>query len=520
MTEVKPPPGSRAILIGVSAYESAKFPPIPAALNSLEAMSDMLTDPGLCGWSSEQVTLFTDPSSAEGLAVQIADLARHTTGALLVYFVGHGTLSDSDELCLAVTTTRQDLASFTSLTWGRLAEALRSSPARTRIVILDCCFAGQAIEALSSDDEVTFADLAHIQGVYTLTATTRNRTAHVPPLEQQTDACTSFTGELREILTSGLPGRPDVLTFGEIYPELRRRLHSKSLPVPNQRGTDGASMFPFARNRADRPQANSLSQAGNGTSSSPTTTRINLSQRGQIKMQPYDPTIGTRTTTPSSSSSAGPGVTSQPDPGTRPVDDGVYPWTRQMNNGFMRGLAALLAIAPIAGAIVLLASPSIRAGASQTSDDMGGYVFFILMCLALGAFWTYGVYIMFTERHEVRVDSAGMTVVAWKSEYRILWDQVHAAVVVDGILIIDTSALTWSQARRLNSRVATGLRLRMMIKERQDLTRVGVCDLRQLKVPSAPLLAVIKRRCGDEVLHEVSAVPLRARDRIKRYEGL
>ena len=54
-------------------------------------------------------------------------------------------------------------------------------PARTRIVILDCCFAGQAIEALAGDDGPGLADITHVRGVYTLTATTRNHTAHVPP---------------------------------------------------------------------------------------------------------------------------------------------------------------------------------------------------------------------------------------------------------------------------------------------------------------------------------------------------
>ena len=229
--------------------------PLPAARNSLYAMRDMLTDPELCGWSTEQVTVISNPARADDLAVQIADLAEHTTGALLVYFVGHGTLSNRGDLCLTVTTTRPDRVRFTSLAWDELAEALRSSPAQTRIAILDCCFAGQAIEALTSDDGAALADLAHVQGVYTLTATTRNKTAHVPPGEQQFNACTSFTGELQALLTGGIPGRSEVLTFAEIYPVLWQRLYSRGLPVPSQRGTDSSSMFPFALNRDRKAQA-------------------------------------------------------------------------------------------------------------------------------------------------------------------------------------------------------------------------------------------------------------------------
>ena len=122
-------------------------------------------------------------------------------------------------------------------------------------MILDCCFAGQAIEALGADGEPGLADIAHVDGVYTLTATTRNRTAHVPPPGQQDTACTSFTGELRDLIRSGIPGKPARLTFGDIYPVLRQRLRAKGLPAPSQRGTDTAYLFPFTVNAAGQVQA-------------------------------------------------------------------------------------------------------------------------------------------------------------------------------------------------------------------------------------------------------------------------
>ena len=39
------PDGSRAVLIGVSAYEYAEFPLIRAARNSLQAMHELRSDP-------------------------------------------------------------------------------------------------------------------------------------------------------------------------------------------------------------------------------------------------------------------------------------------------------------------------------------------------------------------------------------------------------------------------------------------------------------------------------------------
>src|SRR5262249_56613657 len=57
--------GSRAVLVGVSAYEYAEFPPIRAARNSLEAMGSLLSDPALCAWPPVWVTVLANPISAE-----------------------------------------------------------------------------------------------------------------------------------------------------------------------------------------------------------------------------------------------------------------------------------------------------------------------------------------------------------------------------------------------------------------------------------------------------------------------
>jgi hypothetical protein len=240
---------SRAILIGVSAYEDDAFPPIRAARNSLYAMRDMLTDPALCGWRPEQVTIIPNPVLVQDLAVRLAEIARRTTGLLLVYYVGHGVLSNQGELCLTVTTTVRDHAKISGLRWDTVADDLRNSPAAVRIAILDCCFAGRAIEALGGD-ELGLADITHVQGAYTLTATTRNRPAHVPPANQQDVALTSFTGEFVNLVRTGIPGKPARLTLGDLYPVLRQRLHARGLPLPNQRGTDTVQQLAFTSNAA------------------------------------------------------------------------------------------------------------------------------------------------------------------------------------------------------------------------------------------------------------------------------
>lgn len=67
---------SRAILIGVSAYDDLAFTPIPAVRNSLNGMRALLADPALCAWLPDTVTVIPDPRNPGLLARQIRELAR------------------------------------------------------------------------------------------------------------------------------------------------------------------------------------------------------------------------------------------------------------------------------------------------------------------------------------------------------------------------------------------------------------------------------------------------------------
>ncbi len=249
MADTIVPPGSAAILIGVSAYEYAEFPPIRAARNSLQAMHSMLTDPELCGWPASQVRTIANPISAADLSAEIAEVAVATTGVLLLYYVGHGVLSaggssaggpSAGELCLSVTATHPDQPEASGLPWRTLADTLRGSPAHTRLSILDCCFGGQAGSKPP----------AAIPNGYTLAAVGPDDWAAAPEPGQQDTACTPFTAELVDLAEAGLPGRAPWLTFGDLYPVLRERLLAKDLPAPSEQGSGAAREFAFTANAA------------------------------------------------------------------------------------------------------------------------------------------------------------------------------------------------------------------------------------------------------------------------------
>jgi len=218
---------------------------ITAADNSMRAMRDILTDPDLCGWPRDRVILFPDPENGGRFAQQLRRIAENTTGVLLVYFVGHGTITRRGELCLTLTDTEADGVEYTGLEYSKVKDILIDSPAQIKVAILDCCYSGRAIEALGSTEEQV-ADSTDIRGVYTLTAA--DHTAHVVPLDQQGKACTSFTAEFVSLVNTGMVDGPSTLNLSLIYGQLLNRLVAQNLPRPNQRGTDTADRYPFAKN--------------------------------------------------------------------------------------------------------------------------------------------------------------------------------------------------------------------------------------------------------------------------------
>lgn len=254
---------AHAVLIGNSKYKDSVYPPIPAAANSVDGLFALLTDPNLGGWSADQITVIRDARANGRLAQRLRQIACATTGPLLLYFVGHGAAVASGELCLILTDTDGEDADLTGLEYTKIKRILLESPAVVKVVILDCCYSGRAIEALGADGSTQLAQLSDVRGVYTLTAA--DSLAHVGSRDQQATAPTSFTGELLALARAGLPDGREHLTFADLYPYLRRQLAARDLPRPNQSGTDTASQFVFTRNAAWRSAETRAPASGVGT---------------------------------------------------------------------------------------------------------------------------------------------------------------------------------------------------------------------------------------------------------------
>lgn len=238
-------PRSRAILIGASQFSDDSLSELPAVRNNLIDLSAFLTDPDGGALRQADCTVLGDEPDIAVIGDRLESLADQAEDMLLVYYAGHGLVDRSGELYLSVPTTRADRLRWTGLPFTWVRQVLSEARADNRILLLDCCFAGRAINAMT-DPQSVISGGVEIAGTYTLTSTAANTPAHAPRGARHT----AFTGELIELLWSGDPAAPELLTLGSVYQRLNHVMRSRGLPPPQQHGTNTAVLLGLTRNRA------------------------------------------------------------------------------------------------------------------------------------------------------------------------------------------------------------------------------------------------------------------------------
>jgi cyclophilin family peptidyl-prolyl cis-trans isomerase len=239
---------SRAVLIATSTYTF--LDDVPAAANSLHRMAGLLTSQ-LCGWPSGQITVIENETGPGNLHHRLIKSFRDVTDVALFYFVGHGQVDDSDQLCLGLveSSVEADLRASTSLEFQDVRDAMIRSPAATKILILDCCSSGLANQRKNTlGTSAELADKTAGTGAYTMAACHPYGTASF-----ETDGPwpqTYFTKYFIDLVEAGIPGQPAGLRLRPIFLQLREALAADGHPRPVERNIDSANGFVIAYNAA------------------------------------------------------------------------------------------------------------------------------------------------------------------------------------------------------------------------------------------------------------------------------
>jgi caspase domain-containing protein/uncharacterized protein DUF179 (AlgH-like) len=222
------PRESIAVLIGTAQYDSLTA--LPTVERNLTDLRDLLLDDVYWGLPADRCVVLANPRVPHEIEAALRDAAERIgpRGLFLAYYAGHGIAADGGELHLSVRTTEPTLINSTSVPYRWIRDRMSASPARSRVVILDCCYAARALETMDAGDPAAEVE---IDRAAVLVAASRTNRAFAPADEEHT----AFTGELIRVVKTGLPGGPDLLDLQSIWRAVHDSLRAKGRPLPQLR---------------------------------------------------------------------------------------------------------------------------------------------------------------------------------------------------------------------------------------------------------------------------------------------
>lgn len=246
---------SRAVLIGTSDYRHAdRLPALPAVRNNLTDLLVALTAPDTGILTRQRCTTIDTPDTPDSFLDRLHTVADQAQDLLVVYYGGHGLLHETkdDVLYLTVRQTNPKRPAGNAVPFSWVREAIQHSPARTKLLILDCCYSGAAIGAMSGN-AVNPRDI-EVSGTCVITSSPWNKISHSPRGDQHT----AFTGELIRLLLHGSPIEGEPLTVPALYRGLRAALANRQLPLPKLQATDSSVDLLLRRTPGAEPPRTTL----------------------------------------------------------------------------------------------------------------------------------------------------------------------------------------------------------------------------------------------------------------------
>ncbi|MFB1047124.1 caspase, EACC1-associated type [Streptomyces chrestomyceticus] len=240
-----PDPGaSRAVLIGSSHFDHLEQ--LPAVVGNLAALAETFCHSTSWGLPPENCVVVSNPASNDEVMTELRLAAKQARDTLLVYYAGHGLIDLQNALQLALPKSHKQRVE-SGLPYDYLRQAVLGGKSERQVIVLDCCFGGMALGVMAGTPELV--DQAAVEGSYLLAAASETSYALAPPGETYT----AFTGELLEVLRTGIPDGPELLELDAVYRHLRLTLGAKQRPIPQARNRNTSARLALGRNLAFLP---------------------------------------------------------------------------------------------------------------------------------------------------------------------------------------------------------------------------------------------------------------------------
>jgi hypothetical protein len=177
------------------------------------------------------LNLFNESSSVFDQDQKITDFLSEKKEAkdIIIYYVGHGGFLSDRDYFLALRSTRQHKEHLTGMQIKSLAESLQPLTAGRRLyLILDCCFAGEAVREFQTNELSTIIEKKTYEnlpesGTSLLVAASKDEPAIAPA----DNPFTMFSESLLEVLQTGIVEKPSMLSLLDVGLQTRRLIESK-----------------------------------------------------------------------------------------------------------------------------------------------------------------------------------------------------------------------------------------------------------------------------------------------------
>lgn len=213
--------------------------------NNVADLHALLTDATMWGLPEDRCRMLLDRTDRNELMEVLDQLARTARDTLVVYYAGHGVVDRDGALIIPTWSTTLDLPKYTALPYSHIREIVGNCRAERRIIVLDCCFSGRALGAMS-DMDTTIVGQIDAEGTFIMTSAPATSVS----IDPEGTRYTAFTGELLEIIRKGVPGASELLTLNEVYDNIMTAMVRRGWPRPQRLGTNTVGRFGFLRNRA------------------------------------------------------------------------------------------------------------------------------------------------------------------------------------------------------------------------------------------------------------------------------
>ncbi|MDA0576000.1 caspase, EACC1-associated type [Burkholderia gladioli] len=242
---------TRVVLFGTTSCpnDSSNLPDLPQVKNNIEELERIFLDSSIIGLPRSSVVKILDAAESSEVATLIDKAASEATDTLIVYYAGHGLYGDAHTSLYLTSKNTDSRHKPSALRVDLIRQAMSNSPARKRILILDCCYSGRAFTGAMANADSDLNQAIDLTGTYGIAAVPGDHKALAPPGA----IYTKFSGTLISVLTEGVREATNVLSVDDVFNAVKSRIRREAATeLPQHSNWNEGGNFRLAFNRSAR----------------------------------------------------------------------------------------------------------------------------------------------------------------------------------------------------------------------------------------------------------------------------